>query len=141
MSIEQKQAWWLVATSLLALIVFFIVLCWVDVEVAWGAFGLVGFGGLGPLIFRKRKDENKVDFDERDRTIAKQATLGAGMTSYLAVILACMIPWFVYHHQGKETISIYYLPFIAFLAMIVLFLARSIIILLAYGREVRRDGD
>ena len=141
MSVEQKCAWLIVGCFALALVGFLVLVPLIGVKAAVSAFGLFGFGGLGPLLFRKKRMPAEVAMDERDRMIAEKATLGGGMSSYMVFILACMIPWFVYMFQGKKTISIHVLPLVVFCGGITFFVVRSVVILILYGREANHAED
>lgn len=132
---EQKRAWFIVAAFGLALACFLALIPLVGVSIALAGFGVFGIGGLAPLLFRKKADPSEVELDERDKIIAQKATLGGGMSSYGAVILTCMATWEIYRSQGKQFIEIDILPLIVGCCGIVFFLARSITLLVLYGRE------
>lgn len=142
MSQEQKIAW-LVVGAFAAGVVAFLVLVAVFGKVipAFGGFGFLGFAGLGPLIFRKKRKVDVVGSDERDRMIAQKATLAGAMMSYGIFLLGCMGTWTFYHRQGQELISIYALPSIAGAGGITYYVARSIAILILYGRAKRNGED
>ncbi len=95
-----------------------------------GFLGIAGFGGLGPLIFKK--DKGKVAFDERDRLIKRRAALAGFTAAYLVVGLSCMIPFFVL--GPKANVSVTWLPMIFMGAGISHFFAHSVAILVQYGR-------
>ena len=95
-----------------------------------GFLGIAGFGGLGPLIFKK--DKGKVEFDERDHVINQRAALAGFGAAYLVVGLVCMIPFFVL--GPKANISITWLPMIFMGAGLSSFFAHSVTILIQYGR-------
>ncbi|HUW57408.1 MAG TPA: DUF2178 domain-containing protein [Planctomycetota bacterium] len=141
MSREQKMAWLTVGCFAVGLIGFLSLLPFTRPRAAVAAFAVVGFGGLGPLLFRKKRDPKEVAEDERDKMIAQKATLAAGVSSYTAFVLVCMITWGICHHQGREQISIHGLPLIVFFAgLIVFFVGRAATILGLYGREAA-DGE
>ena len=95
-----------------------------------GFLGVAGFGGLGPLIFRK--DKGAVTCDERDKLINRRAALAGFGTAYMVVGLVCMIPFFVL--GPKANISVTWLPMIFMGAGITHFFAHSVAILIQYGR-------
>ena len=95
-----------------------------------GFLGIAGFGGLGPLIFKK--DKGKVTFDERDRLIQRRAALAGFAAAYLVAGLACMIPFFVL--GPKANVSVIWLPMIFMGAGISHFFVHSVVILVQYGR-------
>jgi len=135
MNREQKQAWLVIVMFGVSVIAFAALVPLVGWHRASAGFGMIGFAGLGPLIFRKRTGPGQIEIDERDKAIARQATLGGGMASYCAFILACMIPWGVLKSQGAKTMSIHTLPMIVFIGVIVFFTARAATLLVLYGRE------
>ena len=141
MNREQKQAWLVVAMFGVSVIAFAALVPLVGWKVAPCGFALFGISGLSPLIFRKKTQAGQVEADERDKKIAREATLAGGMMSYLVFILACMVPWFIYHARGAETISIHRLPMIAIIGMIVLVTTRSVTLLVLYGREGRHREE
>ncbi len=140
MNREQKMSW-LVIWSFAAGVAVFAVLALVTGQ-AWpslSGFGIVGVSGLGPIIFRKPKGD-VVEVDERDKAICRKATLTGAMISYGTFILVCMATWEVYRWQGREVISIHVLPVIVFAGGIAIYLARSITLLILYGRA-KRHGE
>ena len=102
---------------------------------AFAVFALFGLTGFTPLIGRGQRA------DERDRSIARQATLGGAMMSYSAVVLASMGIWFyIYAWKGQEQISVHALSFVTLMAMIVLFFTRALVLLVFYGRKVEAEN-
>jgi hypothetical protein len=103
--------------------------------VATAAFAFYGINGFAGLIGRKERP------DERDKAIARRATLAGAMMSYLAFILGCMGVWvFAWHVQGKDLVSAHLLPSITMFGAIVFFFTRSVAILVLYGRHVEADN-
>jgi hypothetical protein len=138
MSRQQKCAWFTLAFFAVATVVVVALLPWLGIA-AFGASGLVAFSTLGPLLFRKKRGAREVAEDERDRMIAIETTRAAGMGSYTAMILACMIPWFVHMFQGKRIITIHALPWIVFTGMFAFILGQAIMTLVLYGRGGSHD--
>jgi hypothetical protein len=137
MSMQQKQAWFVVGVFVLALGVFLILLPVVGTA-AWGAFGLFGLVGLVGLVGRKARRAGEVILDERDGVISVKATMGAGIAAFEVCVAACMVPWFIHMFQGKESISIHILPCIVFVSGITFWLVRAVATLVLYGRETNR---
>ncbi|MFA6132908.1 MAG: hypothetical protein WC869_02685 [Phycisphaerae bacterium] len=138
MNREQKMAWLIVGAFALALTGFLTLLLFVGPKGATGAFGLCGLAGLGPILFR-RTSADIVSADERDVDIARRATVGGGMLSYLTFVLTSFVPWYILYHRGQTTVSIEILPLITFSGFIVLFVSRAIILLVLYGRGEREQ--
>lgn len=136
---EQKRAWFIVVLFVVVALAFAVVAVVADWRIAPGAFGIFGLGGLTPLLFRKPRDDGEVEMDERDSAIAARATRYGAIASYEAMLLMALVPWFVLYAQGRESISVHYLPQIVFVGMIVLFTARAIVTLVLYRRGVSHD--
>jgi len=141
MSQEQKQSVFIVLVFAASAILFAVLIPLVGMNLAPTAFGVMGLGGLAPLLFRSRRQQGEVASDERDEGIAKKATLGGAMCSYGVFIAGCLVPWTVCKEMGKEVISIHVLPWIAGAGIIVFFVARAITILVLYGREGRHGEN
>ena len=140
MSQEQKIAWLMVGAFVAGLILFAVLIPFVGIKVAPAGFSVVGFAGLGPLLFRKKRTADVIAVDERDKTIGQRATMVGGMISYEVFIFACMIPWCIYFAYGEEMISVNALPLIVGAGGVAFFASRSIVLLILYGRE-RGDGE
>ena len=132
----QKMAWLFVITISVAVLlaggavgILYFKLGMPKALAGLGFLGIAGFGGLGPLIFRK--DKGKVEFDERDRVINQRAALAGFGSAYMVVGLVCMIPFFVL--GPKANISVVWLPMIFMGAGLSSFFAHSVAILVQYG--------
>jgi hypothetical protein len=95
----------------------------------FGFIGIMGFSGLTPLLFKK--DKNKVQFDERDLSINRKATIVSYSIFWLLFVAAAMIPWCIIGPNGA--IAVNYLPWMVFGGMFVVMLVQSIVILGEYG--------
>jgi hypothetical protein len=128
MNAEQKRAWLGVATGVLCLLGFVALLPMLGPGPATAAFALFGVNGLSPLLFRREET------DERDRAIARRATLGGAMASYCAFVLGCMGTWFVvFGALGRESVPVHLLPQITILGLVVLWVVRSLLVLRGYA--------
>jgi len=136
MNREQKMAWLIIAAFTLAVAVFVVSVLIVGFSrPATGSFGLFGLAGFGPIIFRKRPHGDIVEADERDRIILGKSTLAGAMFAYMAVGICCMVPFYVYLYQGKKSIPVVVLPLVFIAALMILFLVRSITLLVLYSRN------
>ena len=134
MNAEQKRAWLGVVTMTACAVGYFVLLPFLGPWPATAAFGFYGINGFAVFIGRKERA------DERDKSIARRATLAGAMMSYLFFVLGCMGAWaFVWHVHGKELVSVHVLPTITILGGIVFFFARSMAILVLYSRHVEAD--
>ncbi len=135
MNAEQKRAWLAVATMTACVVGYLVLLPLFGPVVAIAAFGFYGINGFAGLIGRGEQ------VDERDKNIARRATLGGAMASYMAFITGCMGTWFVvFAFQGEEQVWVHVLGTITCLGGIVFFFTRSVAILVLYGRHVEADN-
>jgi len=135
MNAEQKRAWLGVATMTACIVGYLVLLPFFGPLVATGAFAIYGINGFAGLIGRKEQP------DERDTAIARRATLGGAMASYLAFITGCMGTWFVvFALGGEEQVRVHALGTITMFGGIVFFFARSVAILVFYGRHVEAEN-
>ena len=135
MNAEQKRAWLGVATMAACVVGYLVLLPFFGPWAAAGAFGIYGINGFAGLIGRKERP------DERDKAIARRATFAGAMASYLAFIIGCMGTWFVvFAFRHEDQVYVHALGAITQLGAIVFFLARSVAILVFYGRHVEADN-
>jgi uncharacterized protein with PQ loop repeat len=134
MNAEQKSAWFVIGVFAATLTAYVILAPFLGFKVALGSFGLFGFAGLAPLFFRKKP--GKVVSDERDRMIVTKAAVAGGMSSYLVFVAGCMAAWLIKMVRSEATINIAVLPMLVFCGAFVLFLVRSIVVLVLYRRGV-----
>ena len=139
----QKMAWWIVAwisvamvISLIAVAIDYIKFGMPKALIGFSFLGIAGFAGFAPLI--AGKDKGKVDCDERDILINRKAALAGFAASYLAIGLACMLPFSIL--GPKATISVCWLPNVFAVAGLTSFFVHSIAILVLYGRR-SKNGE
>lgn len=134
----QKMSWWVViwisAAVILAAIAmvilhFIVGMSWSIAKAGLKFLGIAGFGGLGPLIFKK--DPDKATCDERERFIYIKATLAGFVAAFLITGLACMLPFFIM--VPNAMISVGWLPDIFLAATLTTFFIQSVAILVQYG--------
>ena len=114
----------------------------IGIKPAFAGFSVVGFAGLGPLIFRKKRKADVVAVDERGKTIGRKAALAGAIISYEVFVFACMITWFIYYFgKGKELISVHALPCIVVAGWVAFIVSWSVALLILYGRESRRSEE
>ena len=135
----QKMAWWMAicisagvipAAIAIAILHFTNGMPWSTARVGLKFLGIAGFGGLGPLIFKK--DPDKTTCDERERFIYIKANLAGLVAACLITGLACMLPFFI---MGPDAmISVGRLPDIFLAVTFTFFFIQSVAILVQYGR-------
>ena len=96
---------------------------------------LVGFCSI--MLSGKRKSEDQVESDERDKILSLTATFGGAMMSYLAVFIFCVFTQWSLKQQGVESVSVQTTTHILNSVMgatgFVFFATRSIAVLILYG--------
>ena len=136
MNAEQKRAWLGVATMTACVIGYFVLLPLFGPVVATVAFAFYGINGFAGLIGRGEQ------VDERDKNIARQATLDGAMASYMTFVIGCMGTWFVvFAFRHEEQVCVHALARITILGGIVFYFIRSVVILVLYGREPKDVQD
>ena len=95
----------------------------------FGFMGIMGLLGLIPVLFRK--DKAKVQCDERDRMIQRNAAFAAYATFWVLFVAAAMIPWFVRGPNG--TITVNYLPWMVLGGFVIVMLVQALVTLQQYG--------
>ena len=135
----QKMAWWMAicisagvipAAIAIAILHFTNGMPWSTARVGLKFLGIAGFGGLGPLIFKK--DPDKTTCDERERFIYIKANLAGLVAACLITGLACMLPFFILGPDAM--ISVGRLPDIFLAVTFTFFFIQSVAILVQYGR-------
>ena len=112
---------------------------WVRFPMACAGFGFLGicaFTMLAPLFFRREK--SKVEYDERDILITKNAELIASNCSNAFFVLVSITALFIFGLKG--TVSVLTLPIMVAGAYAISVLARSAAVLAQYGRR-DKDGE
>ena len=137
----QKMAWWMVITFLVAVVVSCIAILvlyfYFKVEMpramaGLGFIGLAGFGGLGPLIFKK--DKGAVTYDERDKIIHLKASRAAFAIFFIATSLLTFVAVPLLR-GGNGSISVKELGCLFAIATIPFWPAWSIMVLMLYGKD------
>ena len=135
MNAEQKRAWLGVATTIACVAGYLVLLPFLGPMRATAAFGFYAANAFGVFIGRGERS------DERDRNIGRAATLAGATASYVAFIAGCMGTWIaVYMFQRHGQVSVHALAMITWLGGIVFYLARSVVVLVLYGRHIEGDN-
>ncbi len=106
---------------------------------AAGTFGLLGLGGLQPLLYRKRRQA--VVWDERDTQISRNALIAGYSVFWLAFTLGVMSLWSVFFFGGQEMIPVHVLPSIVFGGTIIFVTTRSVAIVVQYHLQDSGKGE
>jgi hypothetical protein len=108
---------------------------------AFGGFGFLGlciFTAPAPLLFRKEK-QYKVECDERDILITKNSELTANNCSNAFFVLVSLTALFMFGLNG--TVSVLTLPVMVAGAYAISGLARSVSVLVQYGKGGKDGGE
>jgi hypothetical protein len=134
MNKTQKSAWFglTMSTLLLVLLVTSVLvarrvsqlsnLLWFSP--AFGLFALL-------IIFLRKKDQDRVNIDERDSCISRKALIAAFSSTAGLLIGACMIPPFI--AGPTNSIPVCLLPALLYSLFVVFILTYSMAILIQYG--------
>ena len=142
MSPQQKKAWFSLCIVATACASFALLAFTVNVQTGMAAMSLLALLALQPMMERKWRKSSEVVYDERDRFIARRAKLIGFCASYLAFVLANMVPWFVVHlGQGHEEVSVHLLVMPVLAGWVVAISGTSIAALVFYGREDRDAAE
>ena len=98
-----------------------------------GFLGIMGFSGLGPVIFKK--DPGAVSFDERDRVIHLKAVRVAFGSAYIIFIMICMTIYWYCQLRSVKTISIEVLIMLIWPPGIAAYLGHAVALLILYGKD------
>ena len=134
----QKMSWLIVACTGVGLLLSTVAVTVIAVKAgfpkAFAGFAflsLTGFGGLGPLIFKK--DPNSIQGDERDRMIQLHSAKAGFAASYL--IFGCLAMGIWIYNGPDKLINVNTLPRIWMAAFITAFFTQALTTLILYGKE------
>jgi hypothetical protein len=133
MSREEKEAWFTIVTFGVTAMIYLLLTLIIGPKAACAAFGLLGVLGLSPMLFRGKPGQ--VTADERDILISRKASVAAGMSSYLVFVLGCMSFWYWYFYHDRTMIDISVLPCLVLAGAFILYLVRSIVVIVLYRKE------
>ena len=139
---EQKRAWFVVVSFAVVSVGILALAPFAGLGRAWHTIGLCGpLFLVSFLLFRKKRDSTEVVEDERDRMIWRKAWYAGAMSSYVAFVAGCFIPWAVYSIQGRESIEVDALNAILISGAVVLFLVRAVATLVLYRGEASHGEE
>ena len=128
MSIQQKSALYQLVVTLAAVAAYLIFLATAGPKVALAAFALLAPVGLTPLLFRGEVG------DERERHVARRATVLGFGASYLTMVVLCSAFWARQWLAGEGTVDIDVLPLIVEGALVAALLVRALAVLVLVPR-------
>jgi len=139
----QKMAWFNVIVFAVALVCYSVLAVLLGPYPACSAFALCAAWGFGDRFLRRRRGGDTVVLDERDLLIQRTAIRMGFGAFWGCFVLACMIPWAILTRLGSQaaTIRAEILPLFVVGGMLVVWMARSIAILVLYGRSRANEHD
>ena len=93
--------------------------------------GLLGIVGISSAVFRKKRRQGGINFDERDRLIYERSLTAAHSVFWPFFVAVCMLPWLVFRSSGS--VPVYVLPIILGGGGVVAIVVQSVAILIQYG--------
>jgi hypothetical protein len=135
MSVPEKQAWFI-------LIVFAVTMALLGGSIlifGWhegmlGTLGLYGLiGGVG-LIGQREKKGGKIIRDERDDAIERTANLIGYSIFWVILVIATMMPFFIYGPDHIVSVRAGSLTLTIFIALTIVYTIRSLAIIIQYRR-------
>ena len=138
MHVQEKQAWFVLIVATVTLGLWLVVVAVFGYhEATFGIFGLGGFSGFAPLIGHRERKAGMVIMDERDKQIAQSAQRLAFCVFWGVFMLMAMGPFVILGPFATLTLRTTTICFIVFPAMMVVFLAQSLIVVVLYRRGCR----
>lgn len=119
---------------LCAVLLFLLLLGPIGFTGAQSAFGIIGFIGIGHLLFLRKRNSSDIVEDERDTAIKLKAS---GIGYYISMAYFIIASLSVYYSQsGTGVISVELLPFFAWIGWAVYIVSSSVIALILYRQGV-----
>lgn len=136
MCVQERRAWFLLIVVMAAFALYGIFTAVPKLHSgAMAAYAVLALIAAEPLVGRKAISEGTVVFDERDREI-HVAAMGASFgVVWVLFVAAAMIPFYLLGPSGKLTLSTITLSNIVFPAMGVVYLVRSLVMIMLYRKQ------
>jgi uncharacterized membrane protein len=140
MSVQEKQAWFMLAVIGLTGLVYGALGLAVGFH-TWtlGTLGLLGFAGLAPLIGQRNRGRGEIIFDERDVLISRRAGNAAFGIVWLVFVAGMMAPFFLKGPEATITVPVAGLALAVCGATVLLFTVQSVAIVIQY--RTGRHGE
>lgn len=129
---HEKLAFFNLSVLAIAILLFFILTNAIGLERSWGAFGILGFSGIGHLLFLRRKRPSEIVDDERDIAIKMKATTRGIYFSWMFYIIASMAIYFISDANGVVSVDLF--PLFVWVGYAVSVAVSSIITLVQYRK-------
>ncbi len=138
MHFQERQAWFvLIVTAVTVALWLAVVAIFGFHEATLGVFGLFGISGFAATIGRRERKAGMVTMDERDKQIALNATTAGYSVFWLFFVATAMGPFMILGPHATLTLKTTIIGFVVVPAMMVVFVVRSLIIVVLYRRGSR----
>ena len=133
MSVQEKQAWFILVVLALTVFVYAALGLAVGFH-TWtaGTLGLFGFAGLAPLIGLQERRRGKIIYDERDLLIRQRAGIAAFGIVWLVFVAGMMAPLFLRGPHATITVAAADLALMVCVATVLLFTVQSLAVVIQY---------
>ncbi len=129
---HEKFAVFNLTILMVAVLLFFLFLIVMGLPQAQGAFGLMGFIGLGHLLFLRKKRPSEIVDDERDKAIKLKANATGLYSSFVYFIIGSLVVY--YSNPDAGVVSVDLIPLFVWVGWALYILAYSITILVQYRK-------
>jgi hypothetical protein len=140
MSVQEKQAWFMLAVvGLTGLVYGALVLAAGFHTWTLGTLGLLGFTGLAPMIGMRDRGRGEIVYDERDRLIQRRAGNAAFGILWLVFVAGMMAPFFLKGPDATITVPVAGLALAVCGATVLVFTVQSVAVVIQY--RTGRHGE
>ena len=114
------------------ILLFFLIWQTMEISKAYAGLAVLGFQGIGHLIFIRKKNPSEVIEDERDVSIQQTSFSGSSYFAFSYFVITSLVIYFSNSDTG--VVSIEYFPLFVWVGVALKVLASSVITLVQYRR-------
>ncbi len=129
---HEKFAIFNLSVVVIGILLFFLIWQTMEISKAYAGLAVLGFQGIGHLIFLRKNNPSEVIEDERDISIQQKSFSGSSFFAFSYFVIISLVIYF--SHSDTGVISIDYLPLFIWVGVALKILVSSIITLLQYRR-------
>ncbi len=135
---QQKEAVFILSVFAFSLIAFFVAALFCPFKIALASLSIFGIAGLSPFLFYRKKSK-KILLDERDRKINMVSAAMSGAVLWTLTVILVMFIMIKKNFSGDVCLPAYFLGYIIIAGMIIIFVTRSVSVLVLYHRGVPNE--
>jgi len=136
MNVLEKQAWYTLTVIIITTLLYFTIVAHVGFQPGTvSVFALFAFVALTIRIGHKERKAGKIIEDERDREIARKATVAGYSVFWMFFVAGAMTPFFIYGPYERISIATPNLGILVVIAMGLIFFVRSLAIVILYRKD------